>query len=369
MTAPTYFVTGYPGFVGKRLVPALLARHREARCYVLVQERAQAEAQAELARLPPVASGRVTLLNGDIVDMHLGLSSSEYRTLTQEVTDVFHLAALYHLRADSHSMQQVNVDGTRNLLELAADMKQLRRFNHMSTSVVSGTRTGVIEEDELDCGQRFRSPYEKTKFEAELLVQSARDTLPISVYRPSIVVGDSRTGAIDRFDGPYHLAILLVTSPVAVPLPLPGSGVAPLNVVPVNFVVDAMLHIAHDERGVGRTFHLVDPNPMSARRVYETIAEKTGKRIPPIRLSYKLADRLLQIPVLERLLREERAAIASVNHLAIYTSSNTQELLDGTGVRCPRLTTYLDRLISYVQEFFEERKNRPEAEPPDPLQA
>jgi thioester reductase-like protein len=266
-------------------------------------------------------------------------------------------------------MQAVNVEGTRNVLEFARDCQALSRFNHVSTSVVSGTREGVIAEDELDEGQAFRSPYERTKFEAELLVEAAKASLPVSIYRPGIVVGDSRTGEIDRFDGPYYLGILLVTSPLAMPLPLPGSAVAPLNVVPVNYVVDAMLHIAYDPRGVGRTFHLVDPNPLAARRVYEEIAKRTGKRLPPIRLSYKLADTLLKVPLVERLVREERAAIASVNHLAIYHSHNAQELLDGTGIRCPQLTTYLDRLVEYVKRYYREQRAVPEGEVHDPLHA
>lgn len=356
MAETTYFVTGYPGFIGRLLVPALLRQRRGAKAYVLVQEAQEEKAREEIERLGPELAGRITLFTGDVVNMHLGLSSREYRTLVDEVTDVFHLAALYAQGADVKPLRQVNVEGTRNVLELATDMKRLRRFNHMSTSVVSGTRVGVIAEDELDEGQSFRSPYEETKFEAEQLVQAAGATMPVTVYRPGIVVGDSRTGEIDRFDGPYYLAILLVTSPLAVPLPLPGSAVAPLNVVPVDFVVDAMLHLAHDPRAAGRTFHLVDPNPMAARKVYELIASRTGRKLPPLRMSYRLADRLLNIPVLERLVREERAAIASVNHLAIYTSANTHELLDGTGVRCPPLASYVDRLISYVQDYYRKKK-------------
>lgn len=369
MGKATYFITGYPGFIARRLVPALFEREPESRFYLLVQPRFEDKAREEVARLGDGAADRVTLFSGDVVDMHLGLSSAEYRTLVHEVTDVFHLAALYHHGADPRQMEQVNVEGTRNVLELAADMRHLRRFNHMSSAFVSGDRVGVIEEDELDVGQGFRSPYEKTKFEAEKLVQAASDALPVSIYRPSIVVGDSRTGEIERFDGPYYLAILLVTSPLAVPLPLPGSAVAPLNVVPVDFLVNSLLTIARDDRGIGRTFHLVDPNPMAARKVYEAIAGRTGRKLPPIRLSYRLADKLLQIPVLERLVREERAAIASVNHLAIYTSPNTQELLDGTGIRCPRLTTYIDRLIAYVKDYYRRRSEPVEGEPEDPLHA
>jgi thioester reductase-like protein len=367
MSDATFFVTGYPGFIGKRLVAGLYRQRPGARIFLLVQPKYEDDARAEVAKLGPREEGRVVILTGDIVDMHLGLSSTEYRTLTENVTEIFHLAALYHHGSDKGSMRTVNVDGTRNVLELGADCRKLKRFNHMSTSLVSGVRVGVIAEDELVEGQKFRSAYEESKYEAEVLVERAKSQLPISIYRPGIVVGDSRTGEIDRFDGPYYLAILLVTSPVAVPLPLPGSAVAPLNVVPVDYVVDAMLHISQSPEGVGKTFHLVDPNPVAARRVYEWIAKRTGKKLPPIRLSYRLADTLLQIPLLERLVREERAAIASVNHLAIYNCNNTLELLDGTGIRCPQLTTYLERLVSYVQEYYEKKKTTPEAEAEDPL--
>ncbi len=367
MAESTYFVTGYPGFIGKRLVRALYERRAGSKLYMLVQQKFESQAREEIARFVSGDSGRITILTGDVVDMHLGLSSAEYRTLTETVTDIFHLAAIYYLGVDKRSMRQVNVDGTANVLELAADCQTLRRFNHMSTSIVSGSRLGVIAEDELDEGQKFRSPYEESKFQAEVLVEKAKATLPVSIYRPGIVVGDSKTGEIDRFDGPYYLAILLVMSPVAVPLPLPGSAVAPLNVVPVDYVVDAMIHLAHDPRGVGKTFHLVDPNPMAARRVYQTIAEHAGKKLPPIRLSYKLADKLLQIPVLERLVREERAAVTSVNHLAIYSSCNTLELLDGTGIRCPQLTSYIERLTDYVRQYYSRKREGADEPVEDPL--
>jgi thioester reductase-like protein len=367
MNARTCFVTGYPGFIGRRLVRALYERYPEVSLCLLVQPRQEKAARADLARFAREDDGRVQVVIGDVTDMHLGLSSDEYRSLTQRVTDIFHLAAVYQLDTDPKAMRQVNVEGTRNVLELAADCPNLVRFNHMSTSVVSGDREGVIAEDELDQGQAFRSLYEETKFEAEKLVQQARRRLPVSIYRPGIVVGDSKTGEIDRFDGPYYLAILLVTSPIAVPLPLPGSAVAPLNVVPVDFVVDAVLHIAHDPRGAGKTFHLVDPNPMAARRVYEQIALRTGKKLPPLRLSYRIADKLLRMPLLERLVRDERAAIASVNHLAIFNGHNTLELLDGTGIRCPQLTSYLDKLVDFVERDYARRKERPEGEPHDAL--
>ncbi len=170
-------------------------------------------------------------------------------------------------------------------------------------------------------------------------------------------MGDSRTGEIDRFEGPYSIAMLLVTSPLAVPVPLPGDGVAPLNVVPVDFVVDAALHVGNEARAVGRTFHLVDPSPSSSRRVYELIAQRAGKKLPRLSLGYRLTDALLKVPGIERLTREQRMAIAYVNHLSFFSARGSLELLDGSGIRCPPIESYLDTLIEYVRDVYRKKRD------------
>ena len=359
----TFFITGFPGFIGKRLVQQIAARAPKGRLYLLVQQKFAKEAQRYADKL---AGASIVVLTGDIVDMHLGLSGEEYQKLATTVTDIFHLAAVSSLGMPKETAFRVNVDGTRNVLELARDCEKLKRFNHFSTCYVSGDRLGVIAEDELDVGQGFRNAYEQSKHEAEKLVLRAGSAMPITIYRPSSVVGDSKTGEIDRFEGPYYLGILLVMSPLVAPLPLPGNGVAPLNVVPVDFVVNAVWALSRDPRAVGKTFHLVDPNPMSARRVYELIAQKANKRLPKFNLSARAADVMLRLPGLERIARPQRTAINYVNHLAIFNSNNALELLDGTGIRCPPLASYLDKLVAYVREHYRKRRED-EAEVDDPL--
>jgi len=363
--AGTYFITGYPGFIGKRLVEHILREEPKAHVYALVQPKHLKEAQQLATRLKGLG-GTLELLTGDIVDMHLGLSGEEYQRLCARVTHIYHLAAVFYLSVPKETAWRINVDGTRNVLELARDCEHLQRFNYFSTCHVSGDRLGVIAEDELDCGQAFRNVYEETKFHAEQRIQRAAASLPVTIFRPCSVVGDSRTGEIDRFEGPYYLGILLVTSPLVMPLPLPGNGVAPLNVVPVDYVVKAVWALSHDPRAVGRTFHLVDPNPMSARRVYERIAEQSNKKLPRFNLSARAADVMLRLPVLEKLARPQRAALGYVNHLAIYNCHNTLELLDGTGIRCPPLASYLDQLVAYVRDQYRQRHER-SSEVEDPL--
>lgn len=360
----TYFITGYPGFIGKRLVKHIAHADPTGRIVVLVRPAFVTEATALVATQP---GARIEILSGDIVDMHLGLAGDEYRQLTQDVTHVFHLAAISALGMAKSLAYRVNVEGTRNVIELGLDCRRLKRFVHFSTCYVSGDRVGVIAEDELEAGQRFRNAYEETKFEAEKLVQKAKTQLPVTIVRPSSVVGDSQTGEIDRFEGPYYLGMLLVLSPLVLPLPLPGNGVAPLNVVPVDFVVAATWALANRPEAVGRTVHLVDPNPMSARRVYELIAERANRKLPRFNLSARAADVMLRLPGIEKLARPQRAAINYVNHLSLYNCHTTLELLDGTGVRCPPLQTYLDKLIDFAITAWKQRGGPPEGDPDDPL--
>ncbi len=367
--ARVHFVTGFPGFIGKRLVRALLAdAGPDDRFLLLVQAK---DAPASRDDLAAAGVRNAEVLEGDVRQMHLGLSGAEWKTLASDVTDVWHLAGRTNLKAPRAELRRVNVEGTRNVLELCQAAPELRRLNHFSTAYVSGDRVGVILEDELAMGQRFHNAYEETKYQAELLVRRAQSSLPATIYRPSIVVGDSRTGEIDRFEGPYALAILLVASPLAVPLPLPGNAVAPLNVVPVDFVVEAARSIGRNPAAEGRTVHLVDPAPLSARRVYEMIAARAGKKLPVVSVPARAFQALLQLPLLERFSGVNRPAIEYLDHLAIYNCRSLIELLDGTGIRCPPIGSYLDRLIEFVAASYARRREREEArqagEVDDPL--
>ncbi len=338
-------VTGWPGFIGRRLVRALARQLDGAQDRLVLFTRV---AHAEGARRELRALGVAgEVAEGDVTQMHLGLSGSEYKALTGHVTEIWHLAGRYDPAADAATMRAVNVDGTRHVLDLARDAVDLARLHPFSTAYVSGDRRGVILEEELDAGQGFHDAYERSKFEAERLVRRAMADVPSTVYRPTIVVGDSRTGEVDRFDGPYYLAILLVASPMRVPLP--GDGLAPLNVVPVDFVVDAALSIGANSGGVGRTVHLADPSPLSTRKVYELVAARAGRSLSGVTLPHRALEVLLGMPLLERLARPQRNAIRLANHFAVYNCRNQLDLLAGTGIRCPPITSYLERLIEFVR--------------------
>ncbi len=359
MNARYALLTGFPGFIARRLVKKLLAADDELRITALVEEHQITAARQALEGLSDQSTGdlsvasRVDLLVGDVTAMDAGLSGPEFREITEHVTDIFHLAAVQAVDAEQRRAEAVNVHGTQNILQLAKTAVQLKRFTHFSSAYVSGDRQGVIMEDELELGQSFRNAYEATKYRAEVLVRRSSNRLPTTIIRPSGVVGDSRTGEVDRFDSVYNLGMLLAASPVAMPIPLAGEGRAPLNLVPVDYVVDATLAIVSDPTSVGLTFHVVDPNPLSARRVYETIASRAGRKVPRYRVPPNLTKALLRFPGLERFAHVSHQAIDYLNSMAFYNSRNTIRILEGTGIECPDFETYVETLMQYVRDHFE----------------
>jgi nucleoside-diphosphate-sugar epimerase len=361
MSPGTWFVTGYPGFIARRLVAHVAEAAPGARIYALAHPRLAVEAR----RAAEGVRG-VTVFTGDVGDMHLGMEGEAWRTLVDEVTDIFHLAALGEAGADAQQLERVNVLGTRHALELAHQCGHLRRFTHFSTAYVSGDRAGVIAEDELEMGQAFRNAYEETKFRAEQWVRrAAARGLPVTVVRPSSVVGPGQGSEAHAFRGEYHRALLAVTSPLASGDPLPGEGVAPFHVVPLEYVVRAAFALSRDGRAAGRTLHLVDPAPASARRVHEQVARLSGRPLPRFPFSLPARTDLSRLPLLEWLPGASRSARGQVNRLAFYRCSEALELLSGTGIQCPPLERYLEVLVESVREHH--RRGVPATVPEDPL--
>ena len=358
-------VTGFPAFTAKRMIAKLLAAEPETKLYVLARDKFAPEADQLLDRLG--AGDRAEVLVGDVCDMDLGLSSAEYRALSKELTWIHHLAGIYFMGVDDETARRVNVGGTRTVLELARDAARLERVVHWSTAMVAGNRNGTVYEDDLDAGQKFHNAYERTKYEAERLVRGAMRQLPITVMRPSIIVGDSKTGEIDKLDGPYYLMVLIATNASGLRLPLLGRGDAPLHLVPIDYVVDAAWHIARGDGAAGKTFHLVDPNPMSARAVFEGVAEHANTEKPRGSIPRPLARAVLRTPGLARLGRGPLAFLDMLDHTVHYDQTNTTNALAGGTVRCPPLADYLDVLVRHVLDVAQKATPDEHDDVPDSL--
>nr|MBA3500871.1 dephospho-CoA kinase [Deltaproteobacteria bacterium] len=340
----TTLVTGFPAFSAKRMIEKLLVTEPETKLYVLAQQQFADDAAKQFG-------SRAEILVGDICDMDLGLSSVEYRALSRELSWIHHLAGIYWMGIDEKTARNVNVTGTRTVIDLARDSPRLERVVHWSTAMVSGDRRGTFYEEDLEAGQKFHNAYERTKFEAEKLVRAAMHKLPITILRPGIIVGDSKTGEIDKLDGPYYLITLIATNMSGMRLPLLGRAEAPLHLVPIDYVVEAAWQIARRDDTAGKTFHLVDPAPMRARDVFDAVAEYAHTEKPRGHIPRPIARAVLRTPGLSRLGRGPLALVDVLDHPVHYDQTNTARALAGTPVQCPALADYLPVLVQYVLDI------------------
>ena len=278
MASGLTLVTGFPGFIGRRLVRELLASDPEARVVALVEQRMLEVGRSVAA---DIDAGRIEVLEGDIASHRLGLGEADYERLGSELRHVFHLAAIYNLAVPFEIAQRVNVEGTGNVLDLCIAAKKLERLAYVSTAYVAGMRTGVVYEHELVMGQSFKNHYESTKFQAEVWVRELMDRVPTTILRPAIVVGDSRTGETEKFDGPYYILRAIARArALGRSLPQFGRSDAAFNVVPVDYVVAAIAAAAVDPATLGETLHLVDPDPLSARELVGLLSREYAGRAP-----------------------------------------------------------------------------------------
>jgi dephospho-CoA kinase len=345
-TREVALVTGFPAFTARRMIAKLLASEPQTKLYVLARDKFAPDADALLDSLE--AGDRAEVLVGDVCDMDLGLSSVEYRALSRELTWIHHLAGIYFMGVDEPTMRRVNVGGTRTVLDLARDAARLERLVHWSTTNVSGSREGTVYEEDLEAGQKFHNGYERTKFEAEKLVRNAMRGLPVTILRPSTIVGDSKTGEIDRLDGPYYLMVLIATNASGLRLPILGRGDSPLHVVPIDYVIDAAWQVAQTPGAAGKTFQLVDPQPLSARAVFDGVAEHAKTEKPRGHIPRPIARAVLKTPGLARLGRGPLTFLDLIDHTVHYDQTNTAQALAGTMIRCPSLSDYLPVLVRHV---------------------
>jgi len=361
-----YFVTGATGFIGRRLLEQLLEK-RQGKVYVLVRENSKARLEDLIERwsivVGPSAADRVQPVVGDLRRPLLGLEQDQVAELRGKVTHFFHLAAVYDMTAPAERNTAVNVGGTTHAVELARAV-DAKHLHHVSSIAVAGTYKGVFEEDMFDEGQRLPSPYHLTKFESERIVRE-QPYVPWRVYRPGIVVGDSKTGEMDKVDGPYYFFKAIQRMRQLLPewVPLVGLDLGHTNVVPVDWVAGALEHIAHEPGLDGKAFHLTDPRP---QRVDELINElATAAHAPRFAVSIdkRLTDPLpkwpltlaAQLPPWRQLrklgLRELGIPEQVVSHMELVPRFDTREAtsaLAGSPLeQPPPLHEYASRLWDY----------------------
>jgi thioester reductase-like protein/NADP-dependent 3-hydroxy acid dehydrogenase YdfG len=362
-----YVVTGGTGFIGRRVVSRLLDARPDAEVLLLVR-------RPSLGRFEQLAGQwgeRAKPLVGDLIEPDLGLTDEAIAELG-DVEHVVHCAAIYDITAAEPEQRAANVDGTRAVIDLACRLDAT--LHHISSIAVAGDFHGEYTESDFDVGQRLPTPYHQTKFEAELLVRSTPG-LRYRIYRPAVVVGDSRTGEMDKVDGPYYffgVLAKLAVLPRLTPIMLPDTGRT--NIVPVDYVVDAVVALLHTDGRDGQTFHLTAPKTIGLRGIYRGIAAAAG--LPPLRgsLPRSMAAPLLKVRGRPKVWRNMVATqlgipgeVLDVVDLApTFTSEQTQNALRGSGIAVPEFGSYAPALWRYWAEHLDPDRARRD-DPDGPL--
>ncbi|RYF15919.1 MAG: SDR family oxidoreductase [Comamonadaceae bacterium] len=361
-----YFVTGATGFIGKRLVGKLLQR-KGAVVHFLIREES-ADKVPGLRETWGVTAARAIPVFGDLTQKKLGVSADDLKKLKGQVDHFFHLAAVYDLAADEESQVQVNVEGTRHTLEFAAAIGG-GHFHHVSSIAAAGLYEGVFREDMFEEAENIEHPYFMTKHESEKIVRG-ETALPWTVYRPALVVGDSRTGEMDKIDGPYYFFKLIQRMRQLLPPWMPAIGLegGRINIVPVDYVVDALDHIAHQGAVAGRCFHLVDPVGYRVGDVLDIFSR--AAHAPRMNLFINAAllgfiprgvkKGLLAIAPIRRVrnavmkdLGLPGDILEFVNYPTRFDSREARAMLKDSGIECPNLREYAWRLWDYWERHLD----------------
>lgn len=345
------FITGFPGFIAGRLLELLVKP--ETQFFLLVQphfiKKAIREIE-EIAELSQIPLESFMIVEGDITLPNLGISNEDLETIQYETTDVFHLAAAYDLGVSKDVAFNVNLEGTKRVNDLVCSVKNLRRYNYVSTCYVAGKRTGKILETELEHKAGFRNYYEETKYLAEIEVEKLKSHLPVTIYRPSVVVGDSVSGETAKYDGIYALINYLRKAPSILRLLNIGNPSVRLNLVPVDFVVDSIARLSCDQNAVGRTLALADPTPMTTSEIFDAISKDLCGRRSEFQLPQRVAEWFLNTGISPSFTGLPHHGVPYFFISQTYDTCLSNELLTLHGVACPQFDKYVGNLIDFVEE-------------------
>ncbi len=326
-----------------------LAAHDERSVCCLVNKSQEKRALELLGTLPASARERVSLWVGDPRSMDLGLSGEEFAVLAERVEVIHHCASITD-PAGTREEAAGNVRAMAEVLEFAEAAPQLNRLVCWSSATVSGNREGFVKETDLDDAAGFRNPIEESLYRLERMLGESADELPIVVLRPALMVGDSTTGEVEDLNGLYLLIRFLLNAPEDYRIPTPSRTGVRISAVPVDYAVKAALHIVADDSSIGRTFHIVDPKPVTVRHALQLFAEATGRPAPREHDPLNLATALMRAPGLQRFRNTTRAFLDHLKTDVIYDDRNTRELMAGAGISCPALESYVDSMVARARQ-------------------
>lgn len=345
------FITGFPGFIAEKLVKRLADEN--TKFFLLVQKNFIEKALHDIERFSKETAApkeNFVVIEGDITEKNLGISEKDLKLIAAETTDVFHLAAVYDLAVEKDLAFAVNVEGTKNVNDFVKNLPNLRRYNYISTCYIAGKREGTIYENELEHAAGFRNFYEETKYLAEIEVENLKSEIPTTIFRPSVVVGDSETGETAKYDGIYALIKYLKMSPSLFRFVNVGNKNVRLNLVPVDFVVESLAVLSKDEAAIGKTLAIADPNPLTTEEIFDAISENLiGKKSvihpPPV-----LVEKTLMMPLTPIVSGLPHSGVPYFFLPQIYDTNLSQNFLAAHNIACPNFKSYVKNLLAFVEK-------------------
>jgi thioester reductase-like protein len=352
----------------------LIKQNKSTKIYALVIKSIKDKAEKEIKN-DPLLKDRVEIIIGDITKSNLGLESQIFDKLLEKITDIFHLAAIYHLEVPKDLAWNVNVKGTHNMIKFALKCKNLFAFTHFSSMVAAGRVDGIVKEDELKTGVSLHeNHYEITKHVSEYLIRKYSDKLPLIIIRPAIVIGDSKTGETDKFDGAYHI-FELTKGGKDIGKFMPRFHIKNSNlkipIAPVDYIAKSVAYISNQEACIGHAFHLGDFD-LKANQFFDVILGKNQEQ-SKILIPNKILSFFIQSPIYRHLIVNKFVRFILRKGLqvpveilqsmdsyetATFETENNKRFLLPAGIKCPIFKEYSDKIFKFQKENRKTRKLR-----------
>ena len=350
-----HFFTGFPGFITSQLIRELFRKNKTQEVTVVVLPGELLKANTERQRIiREFPAGVIHIVEGDITLPNIGFDNQMLQEMIPQIDVVWHLAAIYDLAVPRDIAWKVNVHGTAMVNDFVRTLPNLKRYMYFSTAYVAGTREGLLREDELVRPRAFKNYYEETKYEAEHLVEDLKAKVPVTIIRPGIVRGHSETGETIKFDGPYFFLNMVDKLKCLPFIPYVGQSKSTINVVPIDYIIEAVTFLADEPSAEGKTLHLTDPYPHPVQEVYRTMVKLLTNHYPKGRLPLALAKKSLQVPFVRKKLGVELETLDYLTWNAEFDTTEAVAILQKGGITCPDFIQTMPKMIEFYNTHKED---------------
>jgi nucleoside-diphosphate-sugar epimerase len=347
-----FLVSGFPLPTVKHFVLHALSQGKPY-IALLVPEKFESLAKAFVEKHNLKQNLRVVV--GDVAIMHLGFSSEEYRFLLKNVTDIYHFASIYYQNSPDELIHRVNIEGTKNIIRFARDCQNNPPLNYLSTCMVFENHSGLVPEEPVK-SPSFNSFIYKSRYIAESMIMS--EPINWRIFRAPYIAGDSRTGETEKLDGFYALIYLLMLTHMKLPIPVPNRGKAPLNIIPIDYLVKAIYHISSNPDSINRIFHIVDPHPISIETALELLSRYSGRKIDLFYPPVDIIKPLVKFKIFRKLTPSYAPLFDILSQFIIFSHSNTDMFLKDSNIETPSFESYINPMLDFVKKRVESRKKK-----------